>query len=80
MLAIVCSGQNIKLYSPLYGSQKILTNNNQNRSTTLDTPISHMYEVDSLIKRNEELRQGDPINLYQFLIENDLDNVPCYIQ
>ncbi|CAO3612087.1 unnamed protein product [Cunninghamella blakesleeana] len=80
ILAIVCSGQNIKLYSPLSGSPIISTNKNQNRSTSFYTPISHMYEVDSLIKRNEELRQGDPINMYHFLIENDVDNLPCYIQ
>ncbi|KAI9306334.1 WD40-repeat-containing domain protein [Cunninghamella echinulata] len=85
ILAIVCSGQSIKIYSPLYGSSETLDPITTKTTTTTrhkisDTPISHMFEVDKLIKRNEELRQGDPVNLYHFLIENDLDHAPCYIQ
>ncbi|CAO3590108.1 unnamed protein product [Absidia cylindrospora] len=79
MMAIADSDSSIKLYTPR--SEPLMTSPATHPfAETSYSTTSHMFEVDSLIERNEQLKHGHPSHLFDYLIQNDSGPPPCYLQ
>ncbi|KAI8341050.1 WD40-repeat-containing domain protein [Chlamydoabsidia padenii] len=79
ILAVTDSDSMVKLYIPR--SEPSLTSPSTHPFAESSYAItSHMFEVDSLVNRNEQLKRGNPSHLFNHLIRNDNGPPPCYIQ
>ncbi|KAI8077841.1 WD40-repeat-containing domain protein [Halteromyces radiatus] len=79
IMATAVSDHTVKLYTPR--SEPLVTSPATHPfAETSYATSSQMFEVDSLIERNEQLKHGNLSNLINHLMQNDDNPPPCYLQ